>query len=38
MAKAVDRGDITLPYGLRSEFPSLYEFYYPEAFGHKLLD
>jgi hypothetical protein len=34
MAKAVDRGDITIPAGLRTEYPELYEFYNPEAFGH----
>jgi len=35
MANAIERGDILIPNGLRSEFPHLYEFYDPEAFGHK---
>jgi hypothetical protein len=33
LAKAVDRGEITMPEGLRAEYPGLYEFYDPEAFG-----
>lgn len=34
MAMAIDRREITIPTGLRVEYPNLYEPYNPEAFGH----
>ena len=35
LAEAVERGDISIPDGLREEYPELYEHYAPELHGRR---